>query len=80
MTARVLPNRRRRAFMPLTEMRAARLRAALTLYEVAQASGISGTRLSMAERDVDSITPEEASRVREAVAKLVRERGQEQGR
>jgi len=53
MSTAVKPNRRRRAFAPLTELRAERLRQALTLFEVSQASGICSYRVSLIERALD---------------------------
>jgi hypothetical protein len=75
----VKPNRRR-ALAPLTELRAERLRAALTLFEVAQAAGLPSYKVSIVERGLVDGSPEEISLLRAAIAKLVRKRGQEQAR
>jgi transcriptional regulator with XRE-family HTH domain len=65
---------KRRRLMALTEIRAERLRRALTLFEVAQAAGISTYRVSCIERGVDDGTPEELHLMRAAIEKLARER------
>jgi transcriptional regulator with XRE-family HTH domain len=50
------------------------LSPALTLFEVAQASGISSYRLSIIERELGEPTPEELVKIREAIARLASER------
>jgi transcriptional regulator with XRE-family HTH domain len=74
MSVATNPNRRKRAFAPLSELRAERLRHALTLFELSLASGISSYRVSIIERGLDDATPEELSRIREAIARLAQER------
>ena len=76
MSTAVKPNRRRRAFAPLTELRAERLRQALTLFEVSQASGICSYRVSLIERALDEPTAEELTKLHEAIARLALERRQ----
>ncbi len=67
--------KRRTGLAPLSELRAERLRHALTLFSVAQASGIcSSYRLSIIERELDEPTPEELAKIREAIARLAEER------
>ncbi len=70
MSIAVKPNRRRRSFAPLTELRAERLRHALTLFEIAQASGICSWRVSIIERALDQPTAEELAKLREAIGRL----------
>ena len=65
---------RRSGLAPLSELRAERLRVAQTLFSVAQESGISSYRLSIIERGLDEPTPEEIAKLREAIARLARER------
>jgi transcriptional regulator with XRE-family HTH domain len=75
MSAAVKPNRRRRSFAPLkTEIRAERLRQDLTLIAVSEASGISSYRVSIIERALDEPTAEELAKLREAIARLAKER------
>lgn len=70
----VKPNRLRRSFAPLTELRAERLRHALTLFAVAEASGICSNRVSIIERALDDPTAEELAKLHEAIERLARER------
>jgi transcriptional regulator with XRE-family HTH domain len=74
MSIAVKPNRRRRSFAPLTELRAERLRQALTLFEVAQAAGLSTHRASILERALDEPSPEELAKLHEAIKRLAEER------
>jgi transcriptional regulator with XRE-family HTH domain len=67
--------KRRTGLAPLSELRAERLRAALTLFAVAEASGIcSSYRLSIIERGLDEPTPEELAKLHEAIARLANRR------
>jgi hypothetical protein len=65
---------RRKAFGCLTELRAARLKRGLTLFEVAYLAGISSYRTSLIERGLDDGTPEEIMKLRQAIERLARER------
>ncbi len=70
--------RRRRSFPAWSPLRSERLSAApspaLTLFQVAQASGLSSYRLSILERELDEPTAEELAKIREAIARLAKER------
>jgi transcriptional regulator with XRE-family HTH domain len=61
---------RRRSFPALTPLRADRLRRALTLAELARASGLSSFRLSIIERGLDDATPDELARLQRALESL----------
>jgi len=78
MSIAAKPNRRRRSFPAWSPLRSERLSPALspalTLFEVAQASGVSSYRLSLVERELAEPTVEELARIREAIARLVRNR------
>ena len=71
---RVASYNRRRAFAALTPLRAERLQHALTIAEVSSVSGVCTYRISLIERDLDDVTPEELSKLRAAITRLVEER------
>ncbi len=69
----------RRAFPPLTPLRAQRLRHALTIAEVAREAGLTSYRLSVIERNLDSVRPEELAALRSAIATLVKAKRDREG-
>lgn len=68
-----LPARRRR-FLAISPVRARRLRAGLTLADVAVAAGLTHNRLSVLERDPEVAIPGELQVVRRSIDRLAEAR------